>query len=133
MSSLSREGGGGCAGALADEGGVAACKEAVASASGDERHRWTPRDAIALGLDRLVAKAAAQGYGVLLSDGWYLDRQVPVGHSTGWFWLDTWQDMFGVEPLEGIAAKDTKAVIGGEACMWSEQVNGDTFEARTWP
>jgi hypothetical protein len=50
--------------------------------------------------------------------------QVPVGHSTGWFWLDTWQDMFGVEPLAGLAEADAAAVVGGEACMWSEQVGG---------
>jgi hexosaminidase len=70
----------------------------------------------------------------------YLDRQVPVdGSKTGWFWLDTWKDMYMVEPeppkstTSPAAGIQSGKMLGGEAAMWSEQVDATSFEPRVWP
>jgi hexosaminidase len=63
------------------------------------------------------------------------------GSKTGWFWLDTWKDMYLVEPeppkLAHAASSTSGAkigrMLGGEACMWSEQVDATSFEPRVWP
>jgi hypothetical protein len=46
----------------------------------------------------LLDEALASGRDALLALGWYLDRQVPVDNTTHWFWLDTWADMYAVNP-----------------------------------
>ena len=75
------------------------------------------------------------GRRALLSDGWYLDRQVPVDGKEGWFWLDTWRHMYSVEPTAGIHLTPAQEalILGGEACMWSEQVDATSFPSRVWP
>lgn len=71
------------------------------------------------------------GYRALLSNSniWYLDH------------LDvTWQQMYDNEPffIDGnisIKTNDTlqALVLGGEACMWGETVDGSSLEATVWP
>ena len=77
----------------------------------------------------------AAGHRALLADGWYLDKQVPVDGRTSWFWVDTWRDMYLVDPTKGLnlSTAQAKRVLGGEACMWSEQVDEHTFDTRVWP
>ena len=67
--------------------------------------------------------------------------RVQVGAETGWFWLDTWRYMYLNEPTDGISNSINSSsssssgesvggggapfpgkMLGGEACMWSEQV-----------
>ncbi len=35
--------------------------------------------------------------------------------------------------IEALTAKQESKLIGGEACMWTEQVDGKTIESRIWP
>lgn len=50
----------------------------------------------------LLGEALKGGRDAILALGWYLDRQVPVDNATHWFWLDTWADMYGVDPTPPI-------------------------------
>lgn len=89
-----------------------------------------------------LLQAMDQGFDTILALGWYLDRQVPVDNQTSWFWEDTWQQMYNVAlPATPSAtppatppstrngdknAHDRRAkgrMLGGEANMWTEQVN----------
>ena len=83
----------------------------------------------------VVLDVLAAGHRALLADGWYLDRQVPVDGRTSWFWVDTWRDMYLRDPTGGLnlTAAQAMSVLGGEACMWSEQVDAATFDTRVWP
>src|SRR5437868_3203399 len=62
-----------------------------------------------------LAKAAAQGYHGILSNGYYLD----LGWSTA--------RHYAVDPTGGPAANLTpdqrQLILGGESCMWAEYVN----------
>mmetsp|Transcript_37921 Transcript_37921/g.59979 ORF Transcript_37921/g.59979 Transcript_37921/m.59979 type:complete len:514 (-) Transcript_37921:18-1559(-) len=75
------------------------------------------------------------GFQGLQSYGWYLAQQVPsiatppVTHGE---WLDTWMDMYSVEPTDGLTG-NLDLVIGGEACMWGEQINDGVVMQRIWP
>ena len=90
----------------------------------------------------LLQAALDDGFDGIFSGGWYLDRQQPVEQdATHWFWLDTWADMYNVSlpsPSPSPARRATRAgqqgrMLGGEACMWGEQVADTSFTARVWP
>ncbi len=72
-----------------------------------------------------LLNAAQRGYRVLLSTGYYLDLIQPAA------------EHYAVDPLAGISDKltpaQTKNVLGGEAAMWSEYVDGQTINSRIWP
>ena len=81
------------------------------------------------------------GHNAIIALGWYLDRQVPVDNATHWFWLDTWADMYSVNPspfrvsdtlnmISGATGKIVGKVLGGEANMWSEQVSALSLDTR---
>jgi hexosaminidase len=76
------------------------------------------------GADSLAA-AAAKGYRGILSAGYYLDHVRPAAYH------------YAVDPLAGPAAQLTPEqaarILGGEACMWSELVDGETVDSRVWP
>jgi hexosaminidase len=63
------------------------------------------------GADSLSA-AAAKGYRGILSFGFYLDHLKPASYHY---------------------AFDPGNALGGEACMWTEYVNGETVDSRIWP
>lgn len=88
--------------------------------------------------------AISAGWDVILANGWYLDRQVPVDNHTSWFWLDTWAFMYQVDPeddLHSSSRPQTAAgpqtapgsILGGEANMWTEQVSDGSLDTRVWP
>ncbi|EGD78011.1 hypothetical protein PTSG_09649 [Salpingoeca rosetta] len=79
----------------------------------------------------LLERALRAGHDVLFASGWYLDRQVPYGNMTHWFWLDTWADMYAVAFPRAPAGGGR--ILGGEAPMWSEQVSDLSIDARVWP
>ena len=86
-----------------------------------------PRDAVIQswrGAESLAA-AAAKGYRAILSAGYYLDHVRPAAYH------------YEVDPLAGPAAELTPEqaahILGGEACMWSELVDGETVDSRVWP
>jgi hypothetical protein len=65
---------------------------------------------------------------------------VPAG-MTSWFLEDIWAQMYLADPLSGALGDTTTttttaaaaSVIGGEACLWTEQVSGLNIDARLWP
>jgi hexosaminidase len=72
-----------------------------------------------------LAKAAAQGYHGILSNGYYLDLGWPAARH------------YAVDPTSGPAATLTpeqqQLILGGESCMWTEYVNGENIDSRIWP
>jgi len=72
-----------------------------------------------------LAKAAAQGYHGILSNGYYLDL--------GW----SAARHYAVDPMSGPAANLTpeqqQLILGGESCMWAEYVNAENIDSRIWP
>ena len=72
-----------------------------------------------------MATAAKRGYPTLLSFGYYLDH------------LKTAASYYSVDPLGGpgqsLSAAESKGILGGEACMWTEFVNPETIDSRIWP
>ncbi|KAL0235879.1 hypothetical protein GEMRC1_002461 [Eukaryota sp. GEM-RC1] len=79
-----------------------------------------------------VKKIVSQGYDILTSAGFYLDRQQPTDKERYGF-IDTWRDMFEVEPLTGLTETEQKRLKGGEAAMWGESVDAFSIESRIWP
>jgi len=75
------------------------------------------------------------GHRALLSGGWYLDQQVPKRDmkQPWYFWLDTWKDMYNVEPAEGLTSDEAALIAGGAVTMWSEQVDHRVWDERVWP
>ena len=87
----------------------------------------TPKDVVIQswrGRDSLL-DAAKRGYRGLLSNGYYIDLNQPAS------------EHYLVDPLEGIADKltpeQTESILGGEATMWSEFVDGEIIDSRIWP
>lgn len=72
-----------------------------------------------------LAKVTAAGYRALLSAPWYLDDIA---------WGADWPRGYKADPhsFNG-TAEQNKLVIGGEACMWGEYVDGSNSVSRTWP
>jgi hexosaminidase len=72
-----------------------------------------------------LAAAAQQGYRGLLSNGYYIDLNWPASQH------------YANDPLSGAAANLTpeqkKLILGGEATMWSEYVDGGNIDSRIWP
>ncbi len=71
-----------------------------------------------------LAKAAREGHDGILSSGYYLDHMAPASA------------YYKVNPIpEGSTLTPTqrKRILGGEACMWSEYVDGKTIDSRIWP
>jgi hexosaminidase len=75
------------------------------------------------GFDSLAA-GAKQGYAGILSAGYYLDHM----DSAGTHYL--------VDPLpanNGLTPEQQARILGGEVCMWSEQVDATNIDSRIWP
>jgi hexosaminidase len=71
-----------------------------------------------------LAEAAQKGLHAILSSGYYLDHLQPAATH------------YAVDPLQGIGEltpEQTALIAGGEACMFSEYVNGETVDSRLWP
>ena len=71
-----------------------------------------------------LSAGAAQGYRGLLSAPYYLDGQ------------KTSESMFLADPIPAdtkLTPDQQKLIIGGEVCMWAEQINAETIDSRVWP
>lgn len=101
-------------------------------------HVWLPDD----GSDILQRVLEAQ-HRVVLSNGWYLDRQAPtcVDDSVcevNWMWIWSGRDMYEVEPLAPSLSgwtpseEQEKLILGGEAASWGESTDDKNFDARVW-
>nr|CAB3252625.1 beta-hexosaminidase subunit alpha [Phallusia mammillata] len=75
--------------------------------------------------DEELAKVTAKGYRALLAAPWYLDYI-----STG----EDWQKYYLYEPsnFNGTDAQK-QLLMGGEACLWGEYVDGTNVTPRLWP
>lgn len=67
----------------------------------------------------------AAGHRCIVSnqDKWYLDH------------LDaSWEGFYMNEPLKGINdTKQQQLVIGGEVCMWGEEIDASDIQQTIWP
>jgi len=72
-----------------------------------------------------LAKAAAQGFRGILSNGYYLDLGWPAARH------------YAVDPMSGdaasLSAEEKQRILGGESCMWAEYVSPENVDSRIWP
>ena len=75
------------------------------------------------GFDSLAA-GARNGYRGILSAGYYLNHKNPA------------EMHYAVDPLPAASTLNTDEqarILGGEACMWTEQTGPQTLDSRVWP
>lgn len=75
------------------------------------------------GVEFLI-QAARSGHQTILSQPFYLDH-----HSSA-------EQMYAADPIPASAnltPAQEKLILGGEACMWGEQVDYNTVDSRIWP
>lgn len=72
-----------------------------------------------------MERVVKSGHHALLSAPWYLD----------WIsWKQDWIGYYQTEPLNFTATPEQKKlVLGGEACIWGEFVDGSNLISKTWP
>ena len=71
-----------------------------------------------------LAAGAKQGYEGILSAPYYLDAE------------KTSAQMFLADPVPADTTLDAgqqKLILGGEVCMWAEQLDAETLDSRVWP
>ena len=71
-----------------------------------------------------LAAGAKQGYQGILSAPYYLDGEKSSAQ------------MFLADPIPAdttMSASEQKLVLGGEICMWAEQLDAQTVDSRVWP
>jgi hexosaminidase len=71
-----------------------------------------------------LATGARQGYTGILSAPYYLDG------------MKTAEEHYLADPIPvdaSLTAEEKARILGGEVCMWSEQLNSRTIDSRIWP
>lgn len=74
--------------------------------------------------DASLADGASKGYTGILSAPYYLDAQ------------KTSEMMYLADPIPAdtkLTQEQQKLILGGEVCMWAEQLNPETVDSRVWP
>lgn len=81
-----------------------------------------------------IKEITDKGYRALFNEAWYLDKQKPYSKAKNhWLFYDTWEDMYLAEPTEQVDPEKAHQILGGEACMWGEQIDIHSIESRIWP
>ncbi|KAF9116850.1 hypothetical protein BGX27_009731 [Mortierella sp. AM989] len=88
-----------------------------------------------------IKKTIQKGYKVIAgsADYWYLDCGFGdwLGNWTlGNSWCDpykSWQKIYSFNPISGLSPQEAKNVLGGEALLWSEQVDDTNLDVKLWP
>ena len=85
-------------------------------------HSWRGSQEGMLEGGTLIAAAKA-GYQTVLSNGYYIDRMLPVAHH------------YATDPIGNskLTKEERALILGGEATMWSELVTPQTIDSRIWP
>jgi len=72
-----------------------------------------------------LAQAAKQGYMGILSTGYYLDLMQHASTS------------YAVDPLSGetanLSKEEKSKILGGEACVWTENIDMQNLDSANWP
>ncbi|MGB6688141.1 MAG: beta-N-acetylhexosaminidase [Terracidiphilus sp.] len=71
-----------------------------------------------------LSQGAEQGYVGILSAPYYLDAQ------------KTSAEMFLADPIPAdtkLTPEQQRLILGGEVCMWGEQIDAETVDSRVWP
>jgi hexosaminidase len=76
----------------------------------------------------MTAPVIDRGAKVVLSGPWYLDQQRPGGYEV-YALQQMWQGMYAVEPYFNLTEVQQQQLLGGQACMWGEGINGGDFDA----
>ena len=79
-------------------------------------HSWRGFDSLAAG--------AKNGYRGILSAGYYLNHK------------NSAETHYAVDPLpaaSSLTSEEQARILGGEACMWTEQTDPHTLDSRIWP
>lgn len=94
------------------------------------------------GTDPLIGELLDKKYRVIFSnyDHWYLDCGFGAWVGEGNNWCSPykgWQAVYDNSPTK-IAANlttsyDPDLILGGEAALWTEQVDGNSLDSRLWP
>ena len=74
--------------------------------------------------DASLAEGATKGYQGILSAPYYLDAQ------------KTSEMMYLADPIPSdtkLTPEQQQLILGGEVCMWAEQLNPETVDSRVWP
>ncbi|XP_028129173.1 probable beta-hexosaminidase fdl isoform X2 [Diabrotica virgifera virgifera] len=79
----------------------------------------------------------SDGYKIIIShvDAWYLDCGFGRWRETGEAACDPyrpWQTVYNHRPWQQ-QYSNKKLILGGEACLWSEQFDEGSLDARLWP
>jgi len=85
-----------------------------------------------------VERVVSAGHEVVVSSAevWYLDCGRGSWVDGGRSWCDpfkSWEVMWGFDPTESVQAGSEHLVLGGETCMWTEQVDDANLHAVVWP
>eukprot|EP01083_Nonionella_stella_P097254 273351_1 len=81
---------------------------------------WQPR------WQKDVAKMLRDGYTLIITAPFYVDRWYePL---TDRYFADLWP-----KKTAHLSAEMKRNIIGGEACLWSENVDGSVLDAKLWP
>ena len=85
-------------------------------------HSWRGENE-GIGKGGSIIKAVKSGYKTVFSNGFYIDRMLPVEHH------------YSIEPIgdNKLTKEEQARVLGGEATMWSELVTPLTIDSRIWP
>jgi len=94
---------------------------------------WKPGQG-AKSIPNEVQRLAKNGHSVILANGnsnnWYLR----VGY--GWTNIvSLWPTVYALDPLDGtnLTHEEEKLVIGGEASLWSEEIDANNLDQKAWP